>query len=129
MTPEPTIVDYIIVAGFCTLPVLFLVWGYAWWRRDLVNQEAFHYDEFCSISPNDPHRPEKKIMEAAAICEARRHGRHMSSGPIIVEWDRSRNFHGREGGKLVTRGDYEVAITAAWLDREGPKNNIRVVKR
>jgi hypothetical protein len=121
--------EYLMMAGFCMLPVVFFLWGYAWWKRDHNPQEYEHYEAFCKIRPDDPHYAEKKIMEAEAICEARRHGRHSSSGPIVVEWDTRRNFHGLENGKMVTRGDYRVAIAARWLENKGPKNGIRVVRK
>jgi hypothetical protein len=115
--------DYLLMAGFCLLPVLFLIWGYAWWKRDQV--PVREYVEFLESDTADPKWPEKRIMAAGALCEQRRHGRHL--GPkIVVEWDTRRNFRGIENGRIVSRGDYDVAVTAEWLEREGPKNGIEV---
>ena len=58
------------------------------------------------------------IMEAAAICEQRRHGRRRG-GPLVVEWDTV----------LYPCKSMDVGVHAAWLEREGPKVGITVVRK
>ena len=113
--------------AFFLLPVFLFLWGLSWWRRD--REEIEHLQAFETLDPSDPKFPEKRIMEAAAICEQRRHGRRRGGGPIVVEWDTRRNYRGREGRRMVQRGDYLVAVTAEWLEREGPKNGIEVRRK
>ena len=52
---------------------------------------------------------QQAVMNAAALIEQRRHGRHLG-GPVHVDWDGS--------------GDYDVVTHATWAEREGPKNNV-----
>ena len=60
----------------------------------------------------------RALMEAAALCEQRRYGRRRGDH-LEVEWDQT----------LFPRKLTEVGVHAAWLEREGPKVGIRVVRK
>ena len=101
------------------LVLLFVVT--AWWLDRIQAQHQDLLDDTDLRNFQDPdglYSEGKAIMEAAAICEQRRHGRRQGDHLEVV-WDQA----------LFPRKSTDVGVYAAWLEREGPKVGIKVVRK
>ena len=68
-----------------------------------------------ALESDDLYSEGRTLMEAAALCEQRRHGRRLGDHVEVV-WD----------GDLFPSKTTTIGDHAEWLSREGPKNGISV---
>ena len=99
---------------------LVIIW---WWATKIVagrtaTKGVAARSPRMGVDPDGLYCEGRALMEAAALCEQRRHGRRCGD-PIDVEWDQA----------LFPRKTTDVGVHAAWLEKEGPKVGIRVVRK
>ena len=107
----------------CVEIVIFLVTPFVvivWWLARIRAQEQDLLDDtrLDMWDPDDLYFEGRALMEAAAICEQRRHGRRRGDHLEVV-WDRA----------LLPLKSTDVGVHAAWLEREGPKSGITVRRK
>ena len=99
---------------FLVMPFLVIV--LAWVRIKAQDKDLLEDTSWMDgLDTDGPYFEGRAIMEAAAVCEQRRHGRRRGD-PIVVEWDQD----------LFPRESTDVGVHAAWLRSEGPKSHITV---
>ena len=109
--------QYVEIVLFLATPIVFVVW----WLARIRAKEQDLLDDTDLRNSQDPrglYSEGRALMEAAAICEQRRHGRRRGDH-LEVEWDQA----------LFPRKSTDVGVHAAWLEREGPKVGIKVVRK
>ena len=109
--------QYVEIVLFLATPIVFVVW----WLARIRAKEQDLLDDTDLRNSQDPrglYSEGRALMEAAAICEQRRHGRRRGDR-LVVEWDQA----------LFPRKSTDVGVHAAWLEREGPKVGIKVVRK
>ena len=108
--------QYIEIVLFLVTPLVVLWWWVA--RIRAKEQDLLDDTTLDNWDPDDLYSEGRALMEAAAICEQRRHGRRRGDH-LEVEWDQA----------LFPRKSTDVGVHAAWLEREGPKVGIKVVRK
>ena len=109
--------QYVEIVLFLVTPFVVIVWWLARIRakeKDLLGDTDLRNFQ----DPDGLYSEGQVIMEAAAICEQRRHGRRQGDHLEVV-WDQD----------LFPHKSTDVGVYAAWLEREGPKVGIKVVRK
>ena len=109
------IVAEIVLLAACFIGAIIWLWCILFMAKmnaleDEIRMEALESDDLYSEG--------RALMEAAALCEQRRHGRGRG-GHVVVDWDTA----------LYPKDTTIVGDHAEWLSREGPKNGITVRRK
>ena len=108
---------YVEFALITVTPFVIIVWWLA--RTRAQYQDLLDDTELSKFHSSDGLYSEGEvIMEAAAICEQRRHGRRRGDHLEVV-WDRA----------LFPSESTDVGVHAAWLESEGSKSGIMVRRK
>ena len=109
------IVAEIVLLAACFIGAIIWLWCILFMAKMNALEDEIRMEALVS---GDLYSEGRVLMEAAALCEQRRHGRRLG-GQVEVVWD----------GEMFPSKTTTVGDHAEWLSREGHKNGISVRRK